>query len=135
MRGHIAPAGEHGHPEIEHAGFAAEVHDGEKLLQYVIGHLAEEERGTLEQHLVECPACFNKVAIGRGLRVHLGELDEEEWTPKGSHPNKLESLTALAEDKLSEESARKLREHVLSCPNCLRAFHMLRGLETSQEQP
>lgn len=95
-----------------------ELHDREKLLRYVTDGLPTEERGPMEEHLRECASCFTHAAKARGLRVSLGELGEEDFTTKGSCPDSSSEVASLLEGELREASARKLREHVLSCPHC-----------------
>lgn len=103
-------------------------HDGEKVLAYVTGRLPEEERGAMEGHFIECQTCFNHAAKGLGVRAVHGEFEDQEFSPKGTCPESSMDFVTLAGvnenvKPLPERTARKLREHVLSCPDCQRLYY------------
>jgi len=88
--------------------------DEKRLYEYIDGILEADERGEVEKHLNECPACQKKVAelkaFEKGLKNFWMEFRKKCPSP--------EEMYQYSLGKLSNEEAEKVSEHLKFCHIC-----------------
>jgi hypothetical protein len=96
----------------------------EIFAQYVEGKLNGEERAEFLLHLSECPKCSTLCAM------FYGHIDKSiiNTCPKE------ESLSSLAEDKLSGKEREALLMHMAACQSCSKEYFILKKFESKKTE-
>jgi hypothetical protein len=83
----------------------------ESLGAYALGHLADEERASLEAHLEGCPACHAEAAALGSVASLLPHADPEHFGPAPALPPELGKRVAATIDaeRRSKRRHRRLR--------------------------
>ncbi|MGA3168929.1 MAG: zf-HC2 domain-containing protein [Terriglobia bacterium] len=100
----------------------------EELTRYAYGaELPNEDCRRIEQHLKTCISCRELVTFIRKT-TELARNKPIRFAPPSEPCPDAESIVALEEGTLDNETSRKLGVHLLHCERCREEYQFLRGL-------
>lgn len=102
-------------------------HPRTDLLRYLTGEVEGDEKLVLEAHLTSCEDCRNFLSFVRDFRAGLSELTGEEFTTREPCPDAW-TIVTYERGEADEETARRLRVHLLLCDACAEEHYALQRL-------